>query len=95
MRCNISENQVIFCGRVNYKQYYEAKTSSIFRLVELKRLYGTIIDGRGPQWFEDYSARPTNKWSCKGRQGHAIPALYYPIVASTCLFTTVIMMLWL
>ena len=53
MRCNISENQAIFCGRANYKQYYEVKTSSIFRLVELKRLYGTIIDGRGPQWLED------------------------------------------
>ena len=44
MHCNISENQAIICGRVNYKQYYEAKTSSIFCLVELKRL----IDGRGP-----------------------------------------------
>ena len=35
MRCNISKHQAIFCGRANYKQYYEAKTSSIFRLVEL------------------------------------------------------------
>ena len=94
MRCNISENQAIFCGRANYKQYYEVKTSSIFCLVELKRLYGTIIDGRGPSGSK-ISARPTNKWSCKGRQGHTIPALYYRIVASTGLFTTIIMMLWL
>ena len=49
IQVSISENQAKFCGRANYNQYYEAKTSSIFCLVELKQVYGTIIDGRGPQ----------------------------------------------
>ena len=45
MCCNISEKQEIFCGHAKYKQYYEAKTSSIFPLVVV---YGINSDGRGP-----------------------------------------------
>ena len=48
LRCSISGNQATFCGRANHKRYFEAKTSSIFRLFTLKQAYGIIIGGRGP-----------------------------------------------
>ena len=85
MHCNISENQMIFCGHANYK-YYKAKTSSIFCLVKLKRVY-KMVDGPSSS---EVCTRPTNKWNCKGHGSHTILALYYAIVASAGLFT----MLW-
>ena len=86
---NISENRAILCRHANHKQCCEAKKNSKFRLVALKRFYGTIIGGRGSK----FSARSANKWSSNGRGRHAITGLYYVMVPSNGLFSAIIIIL--
>ena len=54
----------------------QKKFNISFGKVKTSLLY-PIIGGRRPK----ISARPGNKWNCKDCESHAIPVLYYLIVA--------------
>ena len=57
----------------------------MLRLIVLKRFYGTIIFGFSSSKID----ATANKWSSYGRGRHAIPGLYYVVVAFIGLFSTI------